>query len=203
MSILSEERSSDSPYVEKIIKGRTVSDGSSVRPAESHWHMVFTRFERHMLPIYVGPLTSAGVASWGEGAEIIWIKFKLGVFLRQLPPNDFLDTETILPDAGSQSFWLNGSAWQFPNFENVETFIARLVRDDVLVEDPVVHTVLHGHYPEMSPRTVRHRFLRSTGMTRSRIYQIERAQQAAELLEQGVPIMDTVFELGYYDQPHL
>jgi methylphosphotriester-DNA--protein-cysteine methyltransferase len=30
-----------------------------------------------------------------------------------------------------------------------------------------------------------------------------RAQQAQELLQQGVPILDTVFEAGYFDQPHL
>ncbi len=40
MSIVYEERSSDSQYVEAVIHGRTVSDGSVVRPAESRWHMV-------------------------------------------------------------------------------------------------------------------------------------------------------------------
>lgn len=203
ISLISEERPSGSPYAETVIQGHTVEAGTSIRPAESHWHMVFVKHNGHNLPIYVGPWTTSGVVGWEEGAEILWIKFKLGVFLRQLPPNDFRDSETILPDAGSQSFWLNGSTWQFPDFENVETFIERLVRDDILVQDPVVDTVLQGHPMDISPRTVRHRFLRSTGLTQSRIYQIERAQQAAKLLEQGDPILDTVFELGYYDQPHL
>ncbi len=36
MSIIYEERLSDSPYVETITHGRTASDGSSIRPAESH-----------------------------------------------------------------------------------------------------------------------------------------------------------------------
>ncbi len=43
MSIIYEERSSDSPYVETITRGRTVSDGSPIRPAESRWHMVLRR----------------------------------------------------------------------------------------------------------------------------------------------------------------
>ncbi len=120
-----------------------------------------------------------------------------------LRPRDFLDVETILPGAASQSFWLKGSAWQFPDYENAETFIDRLVRDDVLVRDPVVNAVLQGHPQEMSSRTVRHRFLRATGLSQSHIHQIERAQRAAALLQQGVPIFDTVHEAGYFDQPHL
>ena len=30
-----------------------------------------------------------------------------------------------------------------------------------------------------------------------------RARQAAALLQGGIPIIDTVFELGYFDQAHL
>lgn len=120
-----------------------------------------------------------------------------------LPLRNFLDVETILPGAASQSFWLKGSAWQFPDYENVETFVDRLARAEVLVRDPVVNAVLQGQSQEMSPRTVRHRFLRATGLTQSHIHQVERAQQAAMLLRQGISILDTVYEAGYFDQPHL
>ena len=43
MSIIHEERPSDSSYVKSIMYGRTLSDDSPVRPAECHWHMVFVR----------------------------------------------------------------------------------------------------------------------------------------------------------------
>jgi len=36
MSMISEERPSDSPYIEKVMHAWTMGDGSSVRPAESH-----------------------------------------------------------------------------------------------------------------------------------------------------------------------
>ena len=39
-----------------------------------------------------------------------------------------------LPEATSTSFWLSGSAWQFPTYENAETFVDRLVRDGLLVK---------------------------------------------------------------------
>jgi AraC-like DNA-binding protein len=63
--------------------------------------------------------------------------------------------------------------------------------------------VIQDHPQETPSRTIRHRFLRATGLSRSHIRQIERAQQAAALLRQGVSIPDTVFKLGYFDQPHL
>ncbi len=116
MSIIAEERVSDSPYVETITHGRTASDGSSLRPAEIHWHMVLVRQHGNSQLLVVGPWTSAGVISYTEGAEMLWIKLKLGTFMPYIPTRDFLDGETILPAAASHSFWLNGSAWQFPDY---------------------------------------------------------------------------------------
>ncbi len=203
MSIIVEERRPDSPYVETIMRGQTVSDGSPVRPAECHWHMVFARKDGEARVVFVGPWTTAGVTRYDEGAEILWIKFGLGTFMPHLPARRFLDKETILPDAASRSFWLKGSAWQIPDHDNAETFVDRLVRNGVLVRDPLVDAVLRDRPQELSPRTVRHRFLRATGFTQSRIRQIERAQQAATLLQRGNPISDAVHEVGYFDQPHL
>jgi len=203
MSLVSEARVSDSPYIESVIRGRTMSEGNTIRPAEIHWHMVFVSHPGGSLPIVVGPLTSSGMASWGEGAEILWIKFKLGVFLPHLPAKDYLNEEQVLPEASSERFWWKGSARQFPNFENVETFIERLVRENDLVRDPVVDAALQDQQLELSPRTLRHRFLQATGQTQSHIRQYERAIKAASLLRHGVSILDTVFEAGYFDQPHL
>lgn len=203
MSMISEDRLSDSPYIESVMRGWTMSEGMSIRPAEIHWHMVFVKHPGGTHALVVGPLTSSGTASWGGGAEILWIKFKLGVFMPHLPTKDYLDGEQILPDASSERFWLKGAAWQIPDFENVETFIDHLVREEDLVRDPVVNATLQDQPIGMSPRTVRHRFLQATGQTQSHIHQYERALKAASLLRHGVPILDTVFEAGYFDQPHL
>ncbi len=203
MTIQAEERSSDSPFVESITRGFTLSDGSTIRPAESHWHMVFTRVNGLVRPLVVGPLTTAGTAVWGEDAEILWIKFKPGTFIPHMPTKDFLDKEVILPEAASQSFWLKGSAWQFPDFENADTFVDRLVREEIVVRDPIVNAVLEGQSPDVADRTVRHRFMQATGLSHNHIQQIQRAQRAAALLRHGKSILDTVYELGYYDQPHL
>jgi len=203
MGFIYEERPSDSPYVETVTRGRTVGSGSQIRPSEIHWHMVFARYDGRAYPVFAGPLTAAGVVSYTEGAEILWIKLRLGTFMPHLPPRDLADAETTLPGASSQSFWLKGSAWQYPDFENVETFIDRLMREDVLVHDPVVSDVLQGRLPAMASRTIRHRFLRATGLTQLHIYQAERAGRAQALLRRGVSILDAVYKAGYYDQPHM
>jgi hypothetical protein len=165
--------------------------------------MVFARYDGRVHPIFVGPLTTAGVVSYAAGAEILWIKFSLGTFMPHLPTRNYLDTETILPEAAGQSFWLKGSAWQYPDFENVETFVNRLAREEVLVRDPVVQAALQEQPPEMPSRTLRHRFLRATGLTQSHIRQMQRAQRASALIQQGVSVLDTVYHSGYFDQPHL
>lgn len=203
MTIVFEQRASDSPYIESVISGYTVSDGMTIRPAESHWHMVFSRRRGTMFPIFVAPLASAGITSWGSDAEILWIKFKLGTFMPHLPARHFLGVETYLPNAASKSFWLKGAAWEYPTYDNVETFINRLVREDVLLHDPMVEAALGDEPLKIAPRTVRHRFLRATGLTQNHIRQIERAQRAADLLRAGCSILDTVEDTGYFDQPHL
>jgi hypothetical protein len=203
LTLLYEELLSDSPYIDAVIHGQTVGEGSAIRPAETHWHMVFVNHEGDRRALLVGPWTQSGVVSYGGSAEILWIKFKLGVWFSHLPVREFVDRETVLPEAAGQSFWLKSAAWEFPAPETVEIFVERLARQEILVGDPVVQTVLEGQQPSLSPRTVRHRFLHSTGMTQNHIYQVERAQQAAALLRQGVSILDTIEQSGYFDQPHL
>lgn len=203
MTLSYDERASDSPYVESITQGYTIGNGTVIRPAEVHWHMVLARYEGGTNVVVVGPLLKSGLVTFTEGVEILWIKFKLGTCIPYFPAQKLLDKETVLPEAASKSFWLNGTSWQFPDFENADTFIDRLVRNEVLARDSVVQTALQGHSQEISPRTVRHRFLRTTGLTQIHIRQFERAQYAANLLRQGHSILDTVFDAGYFDQPHL
>ena len=53
---------------------------------------------------------------------------------------------------GIPSFWLAGSAWEFPNYENADTFIQRLVRDGLLVRDEIVDAAIKGEIKQSSMR---------------------------------------------------
>ncbi|HKP68907.1 MAG TPA: AraC family transcriptional regulator, partial [Pyrinomonadaceae bacterium] len=128
----------------------------------------------------------------------------VGTYLNLFPPGKLRDKNDVnLPDAATRSFWLNGSAWEYPNFENAETFVNRLIRRGLVSVDPVVTDVLKGRPSELTTRTAQRRFLRTTGLTHTTIEQIERARHATLLLKQGHSILDVVFETGYYDQAHL
>ncbi|MFN8529725.1 MAG: helix-turn-helix domain-containing protein [Anaerolineae bacterium] len=203
MSILYEARPSDSPYLDSVTWGRTLSDGRPIRPAEMRWHLVIARYRGKVHVTLTGPWSRSGVVTYDEGAEVLWIRFKLGTFMPHLPTRDFLNREIALPNGAGQSFWLNNSVWQFPTAENVETFANRLARETVLMSDPVVAAALQDHPLDLSPRTVRHHFLHTTGLTQAAIRQMVRAQQAADQIRQGKPILDTVYDMGYFDQPHL
>jgi hypothetical protein len=164
MIFSSDERFSDSPFVERI------------------WR---TRTER------IGCFLSVGII------------FKHGTVLPYLPVGALVDGEVNLPDASSKSFWLNGSTWQFPNYENADTFVNHLVREGLLVHDPIVGSVPRGEPQGLSPRSVQRYFLQATGLTQGSIRQIERARRATMLLQQDVSILDTVAQAGYADQAHL
>jgi AraC-like DNA-binding protein len=121
-----------------------------------------------------------------------------------MPAKMVIDRRDLnLPEATSRSFWLNGSAWEFPDYENADTFVDWLIRDSLLVYDPVVEAVLKGQPVDLSLRSVQRRFLQATGLSHNTLYQIERARYATTLLMQGMSILDTVFQAGYFDQPHL
>jgi AraC-like DNA-binding protein len=203
VSLLYEEREVPSPYIATILQGHTTEDGSTIRPAEHHWHLVLVRHMGQVRAIVTGPWTTAGVTHWERDAEILWIKFKPGTFMPHLPFGALLNRETTLPLASSRAFWLNGSVWQIPDFDYADTFVERLVRAELLVRDPLVETTLQGQVQDVAPRTVRHRFLQATGLNQTFIQQLERAQRAEALLRQNASIADTVYKAGYFDQAHL
>jgi Helix-turn-helix domain len=203
MSFLFEGRESDSPYVEAIWRGWAGSNYAPVCPASGRWHLLFLRQNGRVNVSVEGPLTKATPVTQAEGTEWFGVTFPLGTFLPSVPVRNLLDGRAILPLAAKTSFKLAGSNFQFPDYENVEMFVDRLVRDDLLVSDGIVKAVLAGRPPEMSLRTVRRRFLFATGLTCKAIEQIERAKQAVDLLEQGVSLLEAAYRVGYADQSHM
>lgn len=183
--------------------GHTLGFGSLTCPAEAHWHMVLSKRPDKTQFLLVGPWSSAGTVDVGPNGEVLWIRFKMGVYMPHLLTRKLLDTETPLPQASRDNFWLKGTAWQFPSYENADTFVNRLMHDELLALDPVVAETLNGKVPDVSPRTLRHRFLQTTGISQNQMYQVKRAWQAEALLRQGSPILDVVESAGYYDQSHL
>jgi AraC-like DNA-binding protein len=199
-----EDRLSDSPFVERIWHAQGERTGDLLSIAMSHWEMVVSRYQDKTHMTVRGPETKATLLPVTiVGTEFFGIRFKVGTVMPYLPASTLVDGDVELPDASSKSFWLNGSAWQFPSYENADTFADWLVRQDLLVRDPAVEAALQGQLKDLSIRTARRHFLRTTGLTQKAVRQIERARYATVLLQEGKSILDVVYEAGYYDQSHL
>jgi hypothetical protein len=198
-----DERFSDSPFVERIWRSQSEHGGTFLSIAASRWQMVVTQYEGKTTLTVRGPETKATTLYCPPHGEWFGILFKLDAFLLHLPAGKLVDSAVNLPDAVSKFFWLQGSAWQFPDFENADTFVDRLARDGLLVREPVVGAALQGYLKDSSLRSAQRYFRRTTGLTHSYLRQIERARYATLLLQQGVSILDAVFEAGYFDQSHL
>ncbi|HEU4635471.1 MAG TPA: AraC family transcriptional regulator [Edaphobacter sp.] len=198
-----EERPSDSSFVERIWRAHSERAGSFLSVAASHWEMVVTRQNGQTILTVRGPESKATPLHCSADGEWLGIRFKLGTVMPHLPASHLVDGGVNLPDAGSRSFWLHRSAWQFPNFDTADTFVERLVRDGLLIHEPLVQAALQNQLTGRSLRTAQRHFLRTTGLTHSTVRQIERARYATTLLRQGLSILDVVYEAGYFDQPHL
>ena len=96
-----------------------------------------------------------------------------------------------LPDATSRSFWLDGSAWEYPGFENAETFVARLVRKGILTRDSVVDAAVRGEGNALSLRSAQRHFPLATWLTHCTVRQIERARHATNLLHPAAGCLDS------------
>ncbi len=204
MEFVSNTRLANSSFVEILWHTHSDRAGTFMSVAASHWEIVFTTLNGETKITVRGPETKASQANFPAASEFFGITFKLGTFMPHLPVKTLVDGQDItLPEASSNSFWLHGSAWELPTFENADVFIDRLIRQEIIVRDPVVEATIHGHTPDLSIRSLQNHFLQATGLTYKTIQQIERARSAVSLLEQGTPIFDTAFELGYFDQAHL
>jgi len=198
-----EDRSSDSPYIERVWRSRSERDGPFSSMAESRWEMVVIRLRGATILRIRGPETRATSVDCPADGEWLGIRFKLGTIIPHLPSSGLVDAGLNLPEASSKSFWLHAAAWEFPTYDNADTFVARLVREGLLVREPVVEAAIKGELDERSLRTTQRHFLRATGLTHSAIRQIERARYATLLLRQGVSIVEVAHAAGYFDQPHL
>lgn len=204
MIFFDDGRPSDSPFVERVWRCHSEGADPFHSIAASHCELVVSRLQGKITVTMRGPETRATPLGDCPGdGEWFGIIMTLGTFLPHLPTSMLVNAGVDLPTVSRDSFWLFGSAWQLPDYDNAETFVDRLVRLGLLAHDPVVAAAAAGHLSDRSLSTIQRRFLRATGLTQNAARQIERARHATQLLQQGVSILDTVEQAGYYDQPHL
>jgi AraC-like DNA-binding protein len=199
-----EERASDHPFVEKVWRCHSDRGDTFLSVAANSFEMAITRLGGKSFLTLRGPETEATTLDCPAEGQWICIRFKPGTFMPQFLPGSLRDHQDVtLPPATAQSFWLNGSAMEYPGFDNAETFVRRLAKSGILSRDPIVQDTWLRRPRELSLRSAQRHFLRSTGVTYTTFRQIERARYATILLREGISILDIVSRLGYFDQAHL
>ena len=202
--VFDRDRSSDSPFIERVWSCHSESGGTFSSVASPHCEIVFARLNGTITVTVRGPETKARPVHCPAHGEWFAIRFKPGTFIRSLPAPRLIDgNDATLPALSSHSFWLDGARWQHPNFENAETFVARLAKANVIARDTTVAAALEGDPQILSLRSIQRRFIDVCGITHTALRQIERARHAATLLTHGVSIGEAQHEVGFYDQAHL
>ena len=199
-----EDRASDHPFVEKVWRCHSERADTFLSVAANTFEMVVTRLRGKNFLTLRGPETKATAMECPDEGEWVAIRFKPGTVLPRFLPGSLRNHKDVtLPPATGRSFWLNGSALEYPSFDNAETLVKRLAKSGMLSRDPVVEDTLLRRPGELSLRSAQRHFLRATGVTYATFRQIERARTATILLRQGVSILDVVSRLNYFDQAHL
>jgi hypothetical protein len=149
--VFDEDRPSDSPFVERVWRCHSEAAGTFYSMAACHWEMVVTRHQGKTSLTVRGPETKATTVDCPAHGEWVAIRFKLGTFMPLLPARNLRDRKDVtLPQETSRSFWLNGSAWEYPDFENAETFVKRLLQDRLIAVDHSIDAALQGPRQEES-----------------------------------------------------
>lgn len=196
-------RDSDSPYIKKVWHARMTGKGEIILPAKSCWDLMIVKNAQGINVIIAGPRSHATTTSYDEDGEYIGVEFKVGVYFQPFRTRSMVNNAEILPATDRSSFRLDDTRLEFPAYENIELFVRDLLRYNLLQDDIVVRQILAGNTLNLSPRTVQRHFLQATGLTYIRYQQISRAYNATELLKNGMPAIETAYELGYSDQFHL
>jgi hypothetical protein len=204
MFFVIEDRPSESSCIERVWTAHNERADDFLSIAAANCELVVSRYRDETFLTVRGPETRMTALHCPPEGQWVGIRLKLGTFLPQFPPTALSDRRDVtLPGATRRAFWLNGSAWEYPTFENADTFVARLFRKGIVVRDRTIEAAVRGEATPGSLRSAQRRFLRATGITHARFRTIERARYATNLLHEGTSIADVVHLAGYYDQPHL
>ena len=199
-----EQRASDHPFVEKVWRCHSDRADSFLSVAATSFEMALTRLRGKTFLTLRGPETTATAIDCPAEGQWLGIRFKPGTFMANFLPLSLRNhNDVTLPPATSRSFWLYGSALEYPSFDNAETFVKRLMKPGLLRRDSVVEDTIDRRPRELSLRSLQRHFLQATGVTYATFRQIERARYATILLKEGASILDVVSSLGYFDQAHL
>ncbi len=195
-------RPADSPFVQAVTRWVIGDDDRDRAVPDGCWDLVVLKRNGETNILLTGQTTQSILLQFDPGDEIMTISFKASAFLAFMPAGELLDRGIFLPKT-RHSFQLAADVFEIPTFDNAESFVRSLVKKEHICQDEVVEAMLMDDVQAYSLRSLQRHFLRATGMTHNYFRQIQRARQAAALLQNGNPASAVAYETGYADQPHM
>jgi hypothetical protein len=203
MLIFDEDRAADSAFIERVWRCHSEGAAPFLSIAARQYEFVVGRIQGQITCTLRGPETHATpMGLCPDDGEWVGIVLKFGVCLPHVPAHTLRDAGIDLPMVARDMCWFRDTPWRLPDFDNAETFIARLASQGLVALDPVIGAALDGTVKGRSWRTIQRHFVRATGLTQGEATQIERARLATYLLKQGDAIPDVIHQAGYFDQAH-
>jgi hypothetical protein len=200
---MQERRSDVHPLVRSV--SRTVFSGSGSLQflPDQCWDISFIRTRHGSIVLRTGLTTRPVVYDFEPGDENFSIAFEPYAFMPLMPGDRMRDEGVVLISAGPDRFMLDTESFEIPRLDNVEDFVARLLKREAVTSNPLVASITEGAPLAATERTVQRHFLRTTGLTLKTYNQIARARQALVMLQAGTAPAQVAAALGYADQPHL
>ncbi|KKK06393.1 AraC family transcriptional regulator [Micromonospora sp. HK10] len=195
----------DVSLVDRVWRTRSDTEETMTSAARTCWHLIFARARGRLLAGLRGPETRATTAPVPPGTEFLGVRFAFGAVLRPHRAASVVDGYVPFPVTESGRIIIGGTGWEAPTFENVEQFVRRLQDAGLLVRSRLGDEEPVAEHPEAGPteRTRQRRYRALTGLSRTTVGQIDRANAAATLLRDGRDWRTVVDTLGYFDQAHL
>jgi AraC-like DNA-binding protein len=203
MSFTYEENVIDSLYIEKIWHTVTTDAGVYIAGLDGNWDIIITRSPSGVTVSVNGIGTKAVEVPYMAGVDSVGIALKPGVFLRDYKGKTIVNSQHVIHDADDSYVEIGGHRFNIPDFESAERFICELSGTGVLVIDSIAASRIQPTEAASSGRTLRRHVAETTGLTRNFLTQIDRAQVAGSLLQEGMPISQVAIEAGYSDQAHM
>lgn len=198
-----EERHPDSADVECVWQARATRDERYLTPAVEYWDLWFARQpDGEQAAGLAGPAlghrwisSTVGEHSWG-------VQLKAHVVVPGVSKRLLLGGEQRLT-VEDQHVTIGRHRVAFPEYDELEAFVDRLLELGLLHSDDVVRRVLSGEDTGYSERHRQRRVRAATGLTGKQIAQLARAREAFEMLLRGVAPAECAARCGFADQAHL
>lgn len=203
MSYTYEEKRIDSLYVDKIWHTYTTSEGVFTASLDGNWDIIIFKNAENVHVTVNGIGKHAVKVPYVADIDSVGIALKPGVFLRDFKGKDIVDSQYTLSKGNTSYVEIGKHLFKIPDFESAEIFVDELIKKGILLINSVVSSLDSGGAKGFSDRSLRRHTLSTTGLSPYFFHQIQRAQQATQLLQQGKPIAQVAVETGYADQAHM